>query len=141
MKSPRICFYFLIVVSLIQQNSLNAQQQLLNGGFEETDVDSVTYLDDFLIPIQWRFGWNTNSTWGCGPYLGKLTDDSHSGNWAVELATLSCVPMVSGSIGNGSGPAHSSFLPEIMAQVINARPDQLSFYYKFNQVGGDSAKF
>ena len=132
---------FISIIFSCSSIFLSAQQQLINGGFEETYVDSVTYLDDYLIPSQWRFGWNTMGTSGCGPYLGKLTNDSHSGNWAVEMETLDCVPLVSGSVGNGSGPAHSSFLPEIMAQVINARPDQLSFYYKFNPVGGDSARF
>ena len=114
---------------------VKAQQQLLNGGFEETYIDSTTFFWESLIPVNWRFGMYIPTDGAC-PYMGALTNDSHSGEWAVELETLGCAPSsVAGSMW------YSAENSGMIAPVINDRPDQLTFYYKFSPVGGDSARF
>src|SRR5690606_27932615 len=134
-KSPRIYFSFFIIVCLLQYVPLHAQQQLLNGGFEETFLDFSVYEDGYEVPMHWRFGYYPMHDGSC-PYMGTMTTDSHSGEWALALETWNCTPShMKGSISYSAG------IPEMFAPIINDRPDQLSFYYKFSTVGGDSATF
>jgi len=114
-------------------------QQILNGGFEETISDTSSYYPQgYLRPLYWGFGWYTL---GCGYIMGEMTDESHSGNWAIKLETISCAPAVVSSVAATRQEVENSiFLPELSSHIINDRPDQLSFYFKYQPVNGDTAR-
>jgi hypothetical protein len=117
-----------------------ASQQILNGGFEEVYQDSTLYPPPYVLrPLYWGFGWYTL---GCGYVMGEMTTDSHSGNWAVRLETINCGgPVVPALVSNRSeGPDPVHFI-ESATQILNARPDQIEFYYKYIPVNEDTAYY
>jgi len=128
--------FVILFSSCICTNSSKAQQ-LVNGGFEETYMDYGYFFDGELAPSGWGFGWIPDDCWVT---LGNLTNDSYSGDWAIELATIGC------GWGTYAGsafpkPDNISFdsFPEDNAHEINSRPDQISFYHKFSPVNNDTA--
>lgn len=116
-------------------------QQILNGGFEETYFDSSsTYPPGHLRPLNWSIHKVLDLFWACNYVTGEMTNDSHSGEWAVQIETTTCGPLHSGGISTTMEIPNSIFFPDV-SHVIDARPDQLSFYFKYNPVGGDTAGF
>lgn len=114
-------------------------QQILNGGFEEVYQDSTLYPPYVLRPLYWGFGWST--TMNCYPVIGEMSTDSYSGDWAVKLETINCAgQLFAGQVGDKSEVQNSLHFPEITAQILNARPDQIEFYYKYLPVNGDTAQ-
>jgi len=129
---------YTVIVSLfcLITFSLKAQQ-ILNGGFEETYLDYGTNPNGELIASYWWFGWSVY----CYETLGSVTKDSHSGDWALKLETTSCGwGNVAGMGGNTSQIPGAITVPEVISHTINSRPDQLSFYYKYEPIEGDTAR-
>jgi hypothetical protein len=112
-------------------------QQLLNGGFEETYLDYGTNPTGDLKATYWWFGGSVY----CDETLGSISNDSHSGDWALKMETISCGwGNVAGMGGNTSQIPGAITVPEVISHTINSRPDQLSFYYKFEPIEGDTAR-
>lgn len=134
MKAIALCFSIVFCNPLI-----NSAQQLLNGGFEELYIDSpsisINGVDTF--PANWWFGWNAQD---CGVFLGSITSESHSGNWAIKLETINCFSGLNGgsSVTRGENPG-SQYIPDVLAHEINARPDLIKFYYKYQPLEGDTS--
>lgn len=139
MKS-QLLVIILICFSGLMDKPVKAQQ-IVNGGFEEVYLDTVLFPDIVVWKsFYWSFGWTTNLN--CYPILGEMTNDSHTGDWAVKLETVSCnYPIVSGIIANDSEMGDSIPFPGFPAQNINARPDQIAFHHKYIPVNGDTATF
>lgn len=134
MKTLKI-FILLCAIGLLPFEG--ASQQILNGGFEETYTDSYGPMD-YLRPLNWYFATTANLMCPT-PIRGEMTNDSHTGEWAVKLETLYCGPHESGGVGTGQ-ENESSVFPDI-AHAVDARPDQVSYYYKFSPANGDTALF
>src|SRR5690554_1215631 len=129
-------FWRILFVSIIFSCSsifLSAQQQLINGSFE----DVVVPYDDTLHvhPDSWYFGWDGSF---CGIPLGELTNESNSGTRAVKLETESCNGVILAERLLTYVTIPESFLP-VIGHPLNAQPLQLSFYHKYSPVEGDTA--
>jgi hypothetical protein len=127
---------FIILFSSCTCINTSKAQQLLNGGFEDTYFLQGSS-DSLLTPSGWGFGWITDDCWA---FLGNLTDDSHSGDWAIKLETVGCAWGTYAGVAfpKPENPSLTSF-PENNAHEINSRPDQISFYHKFTPVNNDTA--
>jgi len=115
--------------------SLKAQQ-ILNGGFEETYIDTV-YTPDVLEAMHWKYG--SSNSLDCGVPLGSLTNESNNGDWALKLETILCGGQVYPGIITTSFNFQSFLYPEIVAHFLQDRPDQISFYHKFSPINNDTA--
>ncbi len=117
-------------------------QQLLNGGFEEIVLDSsLSFFPEHFRPEHWSISVTLDPMTGCTEYTGEMTNDSHSGEWAVKLETIYCQgALFPGALATLGDPDDWNFYTG-PAHIIDARPDQISFYHKYQPVGGDTAKY
>jgi hypothetical protein len=83
------------------------------------------------------------ATLECFPPIiqGEITNESHNGDWAILMQTEQCAEigetrhLPGGYVTGNSG----TFFPYNYAFESNERPESLSFYYKFQREGNDSA--
>jgi len=108
-------------------------QQILNGGFEEIYYPSVSN-PDMEFPASWQFSYAIP----CGVHLGSLTNNSHSGDWAAKLETMTCFSHMFFQNLITILETTGNHVP-IPGHPVNDIPSQLSFFYKFQPVGGDTA--
>jgi hypothetical protein len=134
----KIYIYFLVIIlSYMYINTSNAQQ-IMNGGFEDVYNDTSENPNGVITPLFWWFGWNPQD---CGIPLGKLSTNSYNGDWAIELETISCWwGNNAGTVSTWSQTPNAMTYPEVASHQIDARPDQLSFHYKYLPMQGDSSR-
>jgi hypothetical protein len=130
-----IAYTFFVSLFCLFAFSLKAQQ-ILNGGFEETYIDTV-YTPNVLEAMHWKYG--SSNSLDCGVPLGSLTSESNNGDWALKLETILCGGHVYPGIITTSFNFQSFIYPEIVAHFLNDRPDQISFYHKFSPINNDTA--
>ena len=110
-----------------------AQQQITNAGFESWDT-----IGDYTQPTNW-YTLNPLATFGFDPST-TITSDAHSGNFAVQLESLSGqFSDISGVLC--SGPIlNKSLQPDFtqMKVAFSSKPEALQFYYKASPQQGDT---
>lgn len=125
---------FTITMMLLVTGLANAQQQIINGGFEYWDT-----LGDYTQPTNW-YSINPLVAFGFEPST-TITADAHSGNFAVQLESLSNpFSDISGVLC--SGPVLSPSLEPDFTQMkvgFTDVPEKLEFYYKSFPMEGDTS--
>jgi hypothetical protein len=127
----------ILVVNWWAFNSL--AQNVPNGGFEIVNIDSIN--PELSYPLDWRRV--LFATLECFPPItqGEITNESHNGNWAILMQTEQCAEigvtkhLPAGYVTGNSG----TFFPYNYAFESNERLESLSFFYKFQREGNDSA--
>lgn len=120
----------IIIAILVFHSQFATGQQLLNNGFE--DILTVASPHPFPVPEYWEMVFPEL-------YFTKatLSEESYSGDWAIKLETKSQMGLNPCRL---STMFHSSdLLSGISAHPLNNSPGQLSLYYKYLPVGGDTA--
>lgn len=120
--------FFTLIISTSFFTLLNAQTPP-NSGFEQWNTTSDKN------PTGWSsLNWTTQFG---APYTCSKTNDAHSGNFAVKLATTVYVSdTVDGLMFTGEWP--SGGYPRF-GYAFNRRPLKLTGYYKFTTASGDSS--
>jgi len=117
-------------------------QNIPNGGFEEVVIDTSFPLQSY--PVNWMpFHW-VSAQIECWPYLeqqGKLSHDSHTGEFAVKMETQACETVNGWEQRPGGYTIGKAGVwpPYDRAVAHNHRPEELNFFYKFHQESSDSA--
>ncbi|MCH2214586.1 MAG: T9SS type A sorting domain-containing protein [Flavobacteriales bacterium] len=119
-----------------------SQQQVTNGGFEE--INPNVQFPEYPFPENWT-SYHSTIDWNQYPCIpvpvtGEVTADSYSGDWAIKMQTKGCEgeSVLSGGYFLG---ALNPELPIFYSNIYTSRPESLSFYYKFNSVENDSARY
>ena len=126
----------LFFLTMLTCGSVVNAQQLANPGFENWDT-----IGDYSQPSNW-YSLNALAQFGFEPST-TLTDDAHSGNYAVVLTSIA------GQFTDYSGVLctgpilNQDLQPDFsnMKVAFTARPSHIRFYYKAFPVEGDSGAF
>ena len=114
-------------------------QLLSNGGFEEWTTNGSQ-----IRPVDWAAVIIVNGSSACSGYhpYYEQSNDALEGNFALYIEVEECLSKTAGLILK-FGTIHTSdtqaFPPYDFAVTCDERPDYLSFYYKFQPEGGDTA--
>lgn len=121
------------VLMLMLTGYAGAQQQITNAGFESWDT-----LGDYTQPANW-FTLNPLTTFGYDPST-TITADAHSGNFAVQLQSLSGqFSDISGVLCTGP-ILNANMQPDFsnMKVAFTSKPLALEVYYKAFPKPGDT---
>ncbi len=125
---------FTITMLLLVTGLANAQQQIINAGFEYWDT-----LGDYTQPTNW-YSINPLVAFGFEPST-TVTSDAHGGNFAVQLESLSN-PFANISGVLCSGPVLSPSLEPDFSHMkvgFTDKPQKFEFYYKAFPMEGDTS--
>ncbi len=136
--------FTLLFSIVIAFNTINAQQQLLNPGFEEWEnvwvgTDEPTHWSS----IKTSDNTDLNSL---APVVWDLSTDAHSGNYSLSLYNVGSLVVATGMITNGRVhsqiPADLSYVFTDLNNdnwhgVLTERPDSVVGWFKCNPEVGD----
>ncbi|MEM9053423.1 MAG: hypothetical protein AAGC47_15320, partial [Bacteroidota bacterium] len=129
----------LLVLLLLGCSLMLSGQQVLNGGFEDINLNEFNPEDPY--PEHW-LGWHEIMgflpCWNI-PYTGSISTDSYLGDYCIKMETLECEDQNSTIPGGFFTANPGTGSPYFYSNPFSERPEFLNFYYKFNSVGGDSA--
>jgi hypothetical protein len=132
----------LLLIILIARFSANAQVPTPNPGFELQSVDSVPLYWGALTLFAIQIDSNGNSLDSL-VFDGKLygtTTDAHTGNYALELRNAYDFTNQVGYPGRVDAMQDSNQFYSPSLDFTNlGNPDVVSFYYKYQPMGNDSA--
>jgi hypothetical protein len=126
--------------------SLSAQQ-FENAGFEDWE-DAGTVIDE---PVDWS-SIKTSDNSSINPFAPEVwaqTDDSHSGNFAVELFNVQSLLLATGTLTNGrvhaelvldNGYVYTDQTDERWGTPLSGRPDSVAIWVKYFPQGTDTAQ-
>jgi hypothetical protein len=129
MKNIVVTFYLLLFPTVI------SAQYIPNGGFENWDTINFP-----AHPLNWSSLIIGNCTSDELP--SERSNDSYTGNWAVEMVTHTCQGFPGPQIELGfifTGNYGGGYPPSPWALDFSESPEELNFYYKFHPEGNDSA--
>lgn len=121
------------VLMLLLTRYAGAQQQIANSGFESWDT-----IGDYTQPSNW-YTLNPLAAFGFDPST-TITNDAHSGNYAVQLESLSGqFTDISGVLCTGP-ILNENLQPDFskMKVAFASKPVALQFYYKAFPQQGDT---
>lgn len=121
----------IIIVILVFHSQFATGQQLLNSGFEDVLTADSPHI--FPVPEYWEMVFIESNY-----ARGTVSDESYGGDWAIKLETKSQMGLNPSRL---STLFYSPFLiSEINGHPLNDSPAQLSLFYKYHPVGGDTAR-
>ena len=128
MKVKITLFLSLVLIA----SALNGQT-IPNGDFENVVFDDSppAYIPNWL-PNPWF------SQCQGAEITADISEDSHSGNYAIRMITLPCNNFGLQRGGYITGNP-GEWLPLSSSVELNERPEELHFFYKFLKQGNDSA--
>ena len=133
--------YFSDILITFSIAATSSGQCLSNGGFEEIVEFPDSPEDD--RPLNWIKLHGGTINLECFPFTlhSFLTEDAHSGQYAMAMETIECNQVGSGIVQRAGGVMTGDwgvYTPYDFAQVCAERPDYLQFFYKLDAVEGDS---
>ena len=128
MKKEITTFFALIL--LIQYSS---GQQIANGGFEQWDT-----IGDYTQPTNW-YSLNALTQFGFDPTT-TITNDAHSGKYAVVIETKSSISELAGVLSS-SPILDNQFEPNLTKLKVpfSGSPSSMGFYFKSFPAKNDSS--
>jgi len=125
-------------------NTINAQQQLLNPGFEEWENVWVG-TDE---PVHWSSIKTSDSAYfnNLAPVVWGPSTDAHTGNYSLRLFNYDSFVIATGMMTNGRAhtelPADLSYVftdqeDDKWHRVLTERPDSVAGWFKCNPGAGD----
>jgi len=131
----------LLLFLIVFRFSASAQAPMGNPGFELVSPDSIPLLWGQLTSFAISIDSNGNpiDSLVFDGLLCGVTNDAHTGNYALELRNAYNFTTQTGYPGGACAMQDSNQFYSLLLDFSNiGNPDQLNFYYKFLAVGNDS---
>lgn len=135
--------YFIIILLLASVNQISLSQEIANGGFEDVVINSGN--PDLSYPEGWLPFHAVFLSVECFPNVlqGVLTSDSRTGQYALKMETFACTEVGGGLVHRSSGYTNGNFgttgVYTIAIDHDQSVPETLTFHYKYEQEGDDTA--